>query len=65
MVLNSNPVGSLLYLDTFITVMAKIKTTLTFGFCLEFKRVKETVRLFSKVLKVATETIKKRYRKIT
>ena len=45
--------------------MAKIKTTFTFGFCFEFKQVKKTVRLFSKVLKVATETIRTRCREIT
>ena len=45
--------------------MVKIKTTFSFGFCLEFQRVKETLRSISKVLRVATETIRTRYREIT
>jgi len=44
--------------------MVKFKTSLTFGFCLEFQRAKETVRTISKVLRVATETIKTRLRKL-
>ena len=45
--------------------MVKFKSTFSFGFSLEFQRVKETVRIISKVLRVATETIRTRYRKIT
>ena len=45
--------------------MVKFKSTFSIGFSLEFKRVKETVRLLSKVLKVATETIRTRCREIT
>lgn len=45
--------------------MVKFKSTFTFGFSLEFQRVKETIRTISKVLRVATETIRTRYRKIT
>ena len=45
--------------------MVRIKTTLSFGFCLEFQQVKETARTISKVLKVATETIRTRLRKLT
>lgn len=45
--------------------MVKIKTSFSFGFCLELQRVKETARIISKVLRVATETIRTRYRKIT
>lgn len=45
--------------------MVKIKTTFTFGFTLELQRVKETLSSISKVLRVATETIRTRYRQIT
>ena len=45
--------------------MVKLKTTFSFGFTLELKRVKETLSSISKVLRVATETIRTRYRKIT
>lgn len=45
--------------------MVKFKSTFSFGFSLEFQRVKETLRSISKVLRVATETIRTRYRKIT
>ena len=45
--------------------MVKFKTTLSLGFCLELQRVKETVRIISKVLRVATETIRTRWRKLT
>ena len=45
--------------------MFQIKTKLSFDLCLELKRVKETARIISKVLRVATETIRTRYRKIT
>ena len=45
--------------------MVKFKSTFSFGFTLEFQRAKETIRTISKVLRVATETIRTRYRKIT
>lgn len=45
--------------------MVKFKSTFSFGFSLEFRRVRETLRSISKVLRVATETIRTRYRKIT
>ena len=45
--------------------MVKFKTSFSFGFTLEFQRVRETLRSISKVLRVATETIRTRYRKIT
>ena len=45
--------------------MVKFKSTFSFGFSLEFQRVRETIRTISKVLRVATETIRTRYRKIT
>ena len=45
--------------------MVKIKTTFSIGFSLEFQRARETIRAISKVLRVATETIRTRYRKIT
>ena len=45
--------------------MVKFKTTFTFGFTLELQKVKETLSSISKVLRVATETIRTRYRKIT
>ena len=45
--------------------MVKIKTTFSLGISLEFQRVKETARIISKVLRVATETIRTRYRRIT
>ncbi len=45
--------------------MVKIKTTFSFGFTLELQQVKETLSSISKVLRVATETIRTRYRKIT
>ena len=45
--------------------MVKIKTSLSFGFCLEFQQIKETFRTISKVLRVATETIRTRWRKLT
>ena len=45
--------------------MVKLKTTFSFGFTLELQRVKETLSSISKVLRVATETIRTRYRKIT
>lgn len=45
--------------------MVKIKTTFSFGFTLELQKVKETLSSISKVLRVATETIRTRYRKIT
>ena|GEM_PF-6677465 len=45
--------------------MVKLKTTFTFGFTLELQKVKETLSSISKVLRVATETIRTRYRKIT
>lgn len=45
--------------------MVKFKTTFTFGFTLELQRVKETLSSISKALRVATETIRTRYRKIT
>ena len=45
--------------------MVKIKTMFTFGFTLELQRVRETLSSISKVLRVATETIRTRYRKIT
>ena len=45
--------------------MAKFKTSFTIGFSLEFQRVKKTVRLLSKVLKVAKETIRTRRREIS
>ena len=45
--------------------MAKFKTSFTIGFSLEFQRVKETVRLISKVLKVAKKTIRTRCREIS
>jgi len=45
--------------------MVKFKTTFSFGFSLEFQRIKETVRTLSKLLKVSKETIRTRYRKIT
>ena len=45
--------------------MVKIKTSFSFGVTLEFQRVRETLRSISKVLRVATETIRTRYRKIS
>ena len=45
--------------------MVKLKTTFSLGVCLEFKKVRKTTRLISKALKVATETIRTRYHKIT
>ena len=45
--------------------MVKLKTTFTIGFTLELQKVKETLSSISKVLRVATETIRTRYRKIT
>ena len=45
--------------------MVKIKTSFSFGFCLELQRIKEATRSISKVLKVATETIRTRCREIT
>lgn len=45
--------------------MVKLKTTFSFGFTLELQRVKVTLSSISKVLRVATETIRTRYRKIT
>ena len=45
--------------------MVKFKTTFSFGFTLELQKVKETLSSISKVLRVATETIRTRYRKIT
>ncbi len=45
--------------------MVKIKTSFTIGFTLELQRVKETLSSISKVLRVATETIRTRYRRIT
>ena len=45
--------------------MVKFKTTFTFGFTLELQKVKGTLSSISKVLRVATETIRTRYRKIT
>jgi transcription initiation factor TFIIIB Brf1 subunit/transcription initiation factor TFIIB len=64
MVLGSNPVDYLFYIKL-KSLMVKFKSTFSFGFSLEFQRVKETVRIISKVLRVATETIRTRYRKIT
>ncbi len=48
-----------------INHMVKFKTTLSLGFCLELRRVEETARIISKVLRVATETIRTRWRKLT
>ena len=45
--------------------MVKLKTTFSFGFTLDIQRVKETLSSISKVLRVMTETIRTRYRKIT
>ena len=45
--------------------MVKFRSTFSFGFSLEFQRVKETVRLISKVLKVAKKTIRTRCREIS
>ena len=61
----SNPVVSYItFFDTYFN-MVKVKTTFTLGFSLEFQRVKETVKLLSKVLRVAKETIRTRCREIT
>ncbi len=48
-----------------LSIMVKLKTTFSFGFTLELQRVKVTLSSISKVLRVATETIRTRYRKIT
>ena len=45
--------------------IVKFKTTFSIGFTLELQRVRETLRSISKVLRVATETIRTRYRKIS
>lgn len=45
--------------------MVKFKTSLSIGFSLEIQRVKETVSSISKVLRVATETIRTRLRLLT
>lgn len=37
--------------------MVKINTKFSFGFTLEIQKVKKTVRLLSKALRIATETI--------
>ena len=45
--------------------MVKLKTTFSFGFTLEIQQVRESLRSISKVLRVATETIRTRLRKLT
>lgn len=55
----------LIIIQQTILPMVKFKTTFSFGFILEFQRVRETLRSISKVLRVATETIRTRYRKIS
>ena len=45
--------------------MVKINTKFSFGFTLEIQKVKKTVRLISKALRIATETIRTRCREIT
>ena len=65
MVLNFNPMDLLQNTNQINHNMVKLKTTFSFGVCLEFQQVKKTARLISKVLRVATETIRTRYRKIT
>lgn len=45
--------------------MVKFSTKLSFGVSLELKRVRETARIISKVLRVSKETILTRLRKQT
>ena len=45
--------------------MVKLSTKLSFDVKLEFKHVRETARIISKVLRVSKETIRTRFRKIT
>ncbi len=45
--------------------MVKFSTRFSFGFNLEFSRIRETVRIISKVLKVSKETIRTCLRKQT
>ena len=42
--------------------MVKINTKFSFGFTLEIQRVRKTVRLISKALRIATETIREEER---
>ena len=45
--------------------MVKFSTKLSFDVSLELKRVRETARIISKVLRVSKETIRTRLRKLT
>ena len=45
--------------------MVKFSTKFSFGFSFELKRIRETARIISKVLKVSKETIQKRLRELT
>ena len=47
------------------TIMVKFSTKLSFDVSLELKRVRETARIISKVLRVSKETIRTRLRKLT
>ena len=46
-------------------IMVKFSTKLSFDVSLELKRVRETARIISKVLRVSKETIRTRLRKLT
>ena len=65
MVLNSSPVEPMIILYAYFMLMVKLKTSFSFAVSLEFQQVMKTIRTISKVLRVATETIRTRYRKIT
>lgn len=65
MVLITNLMDSAVLDDPFTNRMVKFSTKLSFDVRLESKRVRETVRIISKVLKVSKETIRTRLRKIT
>ena len=45
--------------------MVKLSTKLSFDVSLDFKPVRETARIISKVLRVSKETIRTRLRKLT
>ena len=48
-----------------LSIMVKFSTKLSFDVSLELKRVRETARIISKVLRVSKETIRTRLRKLT
>ena len=58
MVLITNLMDSAVLDDPFTNRMVKFSTKLSFDVRLESKRVRETVRIISKVLKVSKETIR-------